>query len=63
MKGAFLYVNGSAGTSATYRANRRAFEKFGIIPRMLVNATERNLEVSYKLLIARWPSVNAFNFD
>lgn len=44
-KGAFMYAGGSAGTNSTYRANLRAFEKFGIIPRMLVNATNRNLEV------------------
>lgn len=49
LKGAFLYINGSAGTSSTYRANLRAFEKFAIIPRMLVNATERNLEVIKKV--------------
>jgi len=44
--GAFLYAYGSAGTNSTYRANQRAFQKFGIIPRMLVNATHRSLEVS-----------------
>jgi len=45
-RGAFLYINGSAGSGSTYRANLRAFEKFGIIPRMLVKATERNLETT-----------------
>ncbi|KAF5315223.1 hypothetical protein D9619_007250 [Psilocybe cf. subviscida] len=44
--GAFMYAGGSAGTNSTYRANLRAFEKFGIIPRMLVNATNRNLETT-----------------
>ena len=43
--GAFLYAYGSAGTNSTHRANQRAFQKFGIIPRMLVNATRRSLEV------------------
>jgi isopentenyl diphosphate isomerase/L-lactate dehydrogenase-like FMN-dependent dehydrogenase len=43
--GAFLYAYGSAGTNSTYHANQRAFQKFGIIPRMLVNATRRSLEV------------------
>lgn len=44
--GAFLYAGGSAGTSATYRANRQALDKYAIIPRMLVNATVRNLETT-----------------
>ncbi|EDR13677.1 uncharacterized protein LACBIDRAFT_230911, partial [Laccaria bicolor S238N-H82] len=44
--GAFLYAYGSAGTNSTYRANQRAFQKFGIIPRMLVNATRRSLETT-----------------
>ncbi|KIM43077.1 hypothetical protein M413DRAFT_395561 [Hebeloma cylindrosporum] len=39
-----MYAGGSAGTNSTYRANRQAFEKYGIIPRMLVNATTRSLE-------------------
>lgn len=44
--GAFLYAYGSAGIGSTYRANQRAFQKFGIIPRMLVNATHRSLETT-----------------
>jgi len=44
--GAFMYAGGSAGTNLTYRANLRAFEKWGIIPRMLVNATQRSLETT-----------------
>jgi len=43
--GSFMYAGGSAGTNATYRANADAFNKWGIIPRMLVDATTRNLEV------------------
>lgn len=44
-QGAFMYAGGSAGTNSTYRANLRAFDKYGIIPRMLVNANQRSLEV------------------
>ena len=44
--GAFLYVFGSAGVWKTYEANRKAFDKWAIIPRMLRNCTARNLEVS-----------------
>ncbi|KAJ7051809.1 oxidoreductase [Mycena amicta] len=44
--GAFLYAGGSAGTNSTYRANLRAFEKYRIVPRMLVDATTRNLETT-----------------
>jgi lactate 2-monooxygenase len=44
-----MYVNGSAGSNSTYRANLRAFEKYSIVPRMLRDATSRNLEVSFAL--------------
>ncbi|KAJ7618929.1 oxidoreductase [Mycena polygramma] len=44
--GAFMYAGGSAGTNSTYRANLRAFEKYRIIPRMLVDATTRSLETT-----------------
>ncbi|KAG6910668.1 hypothetical protein DXG01_008712 [Tephrocybe rancida] len=44
--GAFLFAAGNAGTNATYRANRKALDKFAIIPRMLVNATARTLETT-----------------
>ncbi|KAF9568745.1 oxidoreductase [Agrocybe pediades] len=44
--GSFMYAGGSAGTNATYRANLDAFNKWGIIPRMLVDATTRNLETT-----------------
>lgn len=43
--GAFMYAGGSAGSNSTYRANLRAFEKWGIIPRMLRDANNRTLEV------------------
>jgi lactate 2-monooxygenase len=42
-----MYAGGSAGTNSTFRANLRAFDKYGIIPRMLVNANQRSLEVGY----------------
>ncbi|KAF8895229.1 oxidoreductase [Infundibulicybe gibba] len=44
--GAFMYAGGSAGTNSTYRNNLRAFDKFFIIPRMLVDASTRNLETT-----------------
>ncbi|RDB14649.1 putative lactate 2-monooxygenase PB1A11.03 [Hypsizygus marmoreus] len=44
--GAFMYAGGSAGTNSTYRANRKALDKYAIIPRMLVNATVRSLETT-----------------
>ncbi|KAJ6455451.1 oxidoreductase [Mycena sanguinolenta] len=44
--GAFMYAGGSAGTNSTYRANLRAFEKYRIVPRMLVDATTRSLETT-----------------
>lgn len=46
-----MYAGGSAGTNATYRANLKGLEKYAIIPRMLVNATKRNLEVRFCDLI------------
>ncbi|KAF8817057.1 oxidoreductase [Phlegmacium glaucopus] len=44
--GAFMYAGGSAGTNSTYRANLRAFDKYAIIPRMLINANKRSLETT-----------------
>ncbi|KAJ7648552.1 FMN-dependent dehydrogenase [Mycena rosella] len=41
-----MYAGGSAGTNSTYRANLRAFEKYRIVPRMLVDATVRSLETT-----------------
>ncbi|MEU5882159.1 lactate 2-monooxygenase [Spirillospora sp. NPDC047279] len=42
---AFGYVAGSAGSEATARANRAAFERWRIVPRMLRNVSERDLSV------------------
>ncbi|MTD52785.1 lactate 2-monooxygenase [Amycolatopsis pithecellobii] len=40
---AFGYIAGGAGTGATMRANRDAFERWKIVPRMLTDATDRDL--------------------
>ncbi|SRX95897.1 L-lactate 2-monooxygenase [Nocardia brasiliensis ATCC] [Mycobacterium shimoidei] len=39
------YVAGGAGDERTQRANCEAFERWGLIPRMFVGATERDLSV------------------
>ncbi|MFD4600808.1 lactate 2-monooxygenase [Streptomyces sp. NPDC058464] len=39
------YVAGGAGDERTQRANVAAFERWGLVPRMLVGATERDLSV------------------
>lgn len=39
------YVAGGAGDEHTQRANRTAFDRWGLMPRMLVGATERDLSV------------------
>ena len=41
--GAFGYVAGGAGSGATVRANREAFDRWRIVPRMLTDATTRDL--------------------
>jgi lactate 2-monooxygenase len=43
---AFGYVAGSAGSGATARANRRAFDRWRIVPRMLRDVAERELATS-----------------
>ena len=40
------YVAGGAGDGNTQRANVDAFSRYGIVPRMLVGASERDLSVS-----------------
>ena len=50
---AFLYVFGSAGNCSADRWNRSELEKWRIIPRMLRDATERNLEVCSRSLAVR----------
>lgn len=39
------YVTGGAGDERTQRANREAFDQWGLIPRMFVGAAERDLSV------------------
>jgi len=39
------YVAGGAGDERTQRVNREAFDRWGLIPRMFVGATERDLSV------------------
>ncbi|MGH3759671.1 lactate 2-monooxygenase [Actinophytocola sp.] len=41
--GPFGYVAGGAGSGATMRANREAFDRWRIVPRMLSDATKRDL--------------------
>jgi lactate 2-monooxygenase len=40
--GPFGYVAGGAGTGATMRANRAAFDRYGFVPRMLRDTTVRD---------------------
>ena len=42
----FWYVAGAAGTGATARANREAFDRTRIVPRMLTGATSRDLSTT-----------------
>ncbi|MQY15530.1 Lactate 2-monooxygenase [Streptomyces sp. RB5] len=44
--GPYWYVAGSAGSGATDRANREAFDRRRLIPRMLTGATERSLRTT-----------------
>jgi lactate 2-monooxygenase len=42
----YSYVAGGSGDERTQRANVEAFSRYGIVPRMLVGADERDLSVS-----------------
>jgi lactate 2-monooxygenase len=44
--GPFWYVAGAAGSGATARANREAFDRRRLVPRMLTGATERDLSTT-----------------
>jgi lactate 2-monooxygenase len=44
--GPFGYVAGGAGSGATVRANRAAFDRWSLVPRMLAEATERDLSTT-----------------
>ena len=50
----FAYVAGSAGSEATARANREAFDRWQVVPRMLVDTRERDQSV--ELFGRRHPS-------
>ncbi|KAN0088010.1 FMN-dependent dehydrogenase [Tylopilus felleus] len=43
---AYMYTFGSAGTCLTDVANKKALENWKIVPRMLIGATNRNLETT-----------------
>jgi lactate 2-monooxygenase len=51
---AFAYVAAGAGTEATVRENRAAFERWRIVPRMLRDVSERDMSV--ELLGRRFPT-------
>ncbi|MCS7065180.1 MAG: alpha-hydroxy-acid oxidizing protein, partial [Fimbriimonadales bacterium] len=42
---AFDYVAGGAGSESTIRANREAFERYRLVPRMLRDVSERDLSI------------------
>lgn len=44
--GPFGYVAGGAGSGATVRANREAFDRWRLVPRMLTDATTRDLSTT-----------------
>ncbi|ETB19501.1 Lactate 2-monooxygenase [Mycobacterium avium subsp. avium] len=51
------YVTGGAGDERTQRANREAFDRWGLIPRMFVGAAERDLSVRSRWKPRRrWPA-------
>jgi lactate 2-monooxygenase len=47
---AYLYTFGSAGIGSTYNNNLEALKQWRIIPRMLRDATHRNLDVTIAAL-------------
>lgn len=46
LSAAYMYTFGNAGTGSTFRSNLEALEQWRIIPRMLRDATHRNLDVT-----------------
>lgn len=44
--GPYWYVAGGAGSGETMRANREAFDRWRIVPRMLTDATDRDLSTT-----------------
>ncbi len=53
-KDAWAYVSGGAGAGATVRANREAFDRWRLVPRMLHDVSSRDLSVA--LLGRRLPA-------
>lgn len=51
---AWDYVAGGAGGESTIRANREAFDKWRLVPRMLRDVSQRNL--STEVLGVKWPA-------
>ena len=49
-----MYAGGSAGANATYHANRNGLDKYAIIPRMLVNANNRSLDVRLLITFSKY---------
>jgi lactate 2-monooxygenase len=43
---AYYYTHKSAGTNSTDAANRKAFDRWKLVPRVLNDAALRNVEVS-----------------
>ena len=52
---AWAYVSGGAGTGSTMRANRAAFERWRIVPRMLRDTSQRDLSVGLLGMTLRAP--------
>jgi isopentenyl diphosphate isomerase/L-lactate dehydrogenase-like FMN-dependent dehydrogenase len=57
--GPFWYVAGSAGSGASARANREAFDRWRIVPRMLTGATARDLTTTVLGQTLRAPVITA----
>ncbi len=57
--GPFWYVAGSAGSGATARANREAFDRYRLVPRMLAGATARDATTTLFGSPVRAPIVTA----
>jgi len=47
-----MYTFGNAGTGSTYHNNFSSLERWRIVPRMLRDATHRNLDVGSRFLLA-----------
>ncbi|GAA5938509.1 uncharacterized protein JCM15063_005340 [Sporobolomyces koalae] len=56
-KGGWLYSNSNAGVSWTHHANREAFYRWRLVPRMLVDTNQRDMSCTLKL------GTSTFRFD